>query len=814
MTGKGVRCRSAPPDPQCLQMFARRQENFVTFLLPDEPQPFRPQTPDLPETGFFTGVGAAFRKEANKGNYRVSREVRRIASDRATAALGQMDSDRVMEALRSKGIYLGDDMTGEMNPRELMQINPKAAKAVLDMAREEAKADPGRFKGIDLTDEGMQAEVNAVLRRERRDLDDTLSMVGFGSTAANLIGGMAGTTIDIQNLPFLLLGGGSGSFLKVMAREAGINVAAEVAFLPREFDMAERLNIEDPDIPETLLMAAAAGAVFGGLVEAGARALDYARSRNTVPQIEGMNPADVEALVEAVEEALFAGDNPLEAVSQIIRRDPEILNAPAAPEAVPISNLAVLQSEDLAGVGVDARTFQFKDGGDAQGVTDRLRGVTSWEPERAGVALIYEYADGRRVIVDGHQRLGLAKKLAADGQRIELPVRILREVDGITPAQARARAAIKNISEGSGTPLDAAKVLRDLGKAPADLNLPPNSALVRQGDGLSRLSNDAFGMVVNERATQAQGALVGSIVKDSALHADILSLVARLKPRNAFEAESIIRQADAAGATQEVQTSLFGDEVVSQSLYLERARVLDQAVKQVREDRATFNVLLERSERIVAAGNELDAQANAKRLQESGVLMQYVQRQANMKGPISDALTKAAADLKRTGKPGPAVKDFLAAVRKGIERGDLDGDARRAGRGETEPAPPPPAAEPVGSLFDLPTQTGAAHRNAATIAARQQQSRMGRLDQTRVESDEGGLFGGAQIALFDDPGGPKAAPLREQMTRDMRDWADRNPQAKADLGDGKGERTFNDALDDLDAGDEFAEMLNLCGRPR
>jgi hypothetical protein len=71
----------------------------------------------------------------------------------------------------------------------------------------------------------------------------------------------------------------------------------------------------------------------------------------------------------------------------------------------------------------------------------------------------------------------------------------------------------------------------------------------------------------------------------------------------------------------------------------------------------------------------------------------------------------------------------------------------------------------------------------------------------------------AQSDMFDDPGGPKAAPIREQMTQDMRDWADQNADARADLGDGKGTRTFNDALDDLDAGDEFADMLNLCGRP-
>ena len=51
-----------------------------------------------------------------------------------------------------------------------------------------------------------------------------------------------------------------------------------------------------------------------------------------------------------------------------------------------------LDPDDIA---VDARTFQFKAGGDEAGVTERLQGVETFDPRLAGMALVYEAQDGR-----------------------------------------------------------------------------------------------------------------------------------------------------------------------------------------------------------------------------------------------------------------------------------------------------------------------------------------------------------------------------------------------------------------------------------
>jgi N12 class adenine-specific DNA methylase len=81
-------------------------------------------------------------------------------------------------------------------------------------------------------------------------------------------------------------------------------------------------------------------------------------------------------------------------------------------------------SFDPRTLGTDAQAFQYKGGANQQGVTDRLSGVQRWDPLAAGNVVVYESADGTRTIVDGHQRLGLAKRLLSE-QEATGPERIV-----------------------------------------------------------------------------------------------------------------------------------------------------------------------------------------------------------------------------------------------------------------------------------------------------------------------------------------------------------------------------------------------------
>lgn len=466
---------------------------------------------------------------------------------------------------------------------------------------------------------------------------------------------------------------------------------------------------------------------------------------------------------------------------------------PAAPKVDPKGRKApqrvFLTHDQTMGITTDPKTFQYKGDADAEGINDRLRGVTRFDPNRAGQAVLFQRRDGTLVVADGHQRTGLARRMADAGQKdvSGMAAVIYREADGYTPQEVMTEAAIKNIGEGSGTAVDAARILRNSKETVADLGLPPNSAMVRTADGLRRLSDQAFGMVANGVASERDGAAVGKNVTDSGLHSDVLALLTKLKPENEAQAAMIARDA-ASSATTETQDSLFGPEQVQQSLYGERAKVLDHAIKSLGKSISTFRTLIDRAEAITSAGNQLAKKENAARLDDDTRVRQYLTSQANMKGEISDALTEAAR-LVRSGTPvRVAATDFVRNVQRRMEGGGRQSEgAPRGGSGTAPPVETSPVARPApeadtspdGDLLAAmtPTEEPGAEglpqtvipgaegsddqakaadevKRKAEAEAKAQQSKIRRDGQTRVEDEEGNLFGGPKRDLFDEPAKP------------------------------------------------------------
>ena len=341
-----------------------------------------------------------------------------------------------------------------------------------------------------------------------------------------------------------------------------------------------------------------------------------------------------------------------------------------------------LEALDPADIGVDATRFQFKAGGDASGVTERLQGVTTWDPRLAGTALVFRDADGKNWVADGHQRVALAKRLAAEGQDgIRVNSFVLDAKDGVTDSQARVIVGMKNIAEGTGTAIDAAKVIREAKDTGADLPpLSPRSALVRDGQALARLGPDAFGMAVNEVVPTQQAAIVGRLVTDPLQQTEAMRVLAKAEPENLRQAEMIVREIMATG-TEEMtrQGGLFGDEHFAASIVLERAKIADEAMRQLKKDKATFSTLVAEAERIEGAGaNALDRDANEGRLSTDEQAADLFTSLATHAGPVSDALSGIARRFKSGSISAAAAgREFLGALREAVQgRVDDGADAR------------------------------------------------------------------------------------------------------------------------------------------
>ena len=326
----------------------------------------------------------------------------------------------------------------------------------------------------------------------------------------------------------------------------------------------------------------------------------------------------------------------------------------------------------------DANIFQYKQGGDEFGVTERLKGVTEWNPHAANIIVAFEFANGRKVVADGHQRLGLAKRIKAqnDGQDPKLYGYLYREVDGYTPEQIKIWAAIKNIQEGSGTSVDAAKILR-LNKTEFEnfkKAIPPRSVMVREAMAMESLSDDAFDLVARGQAESSHAALVAQLVNDKSLHLPILQLLGKVKPDNLGKARSIVLQAlDSKFDTSE-QLDLLGSEFITKSLVTNKADILDAAIKRLKQNKTLFKGLNQNKTKINSSGkNVLDEKYNQNQELINEKILQLIETKALRSGEQLAADLNDASVIHAKGNTRAAIEQFGDAIERANARGDFDG---------------------------------------------------------------------------------------------------------------------------------------------
>ena len=339
-------------------------------------------------------------------------------------------------------------------------------------------------------------------------------------------------------------------------------------------------------------------------------------------------------------------------------------------------NVEELDPDDLS---FDPESFQFKsEMQDNRGVTKRYASVEEWEPASRGLVVVYEDVNGKKFIVDGHQRLGMAIRFKEKGQNPKLLAHVYKASDGWTKEELMVKGAVKNIGEGTGSITDASKIFKlDKSQLPK-LNI--TDSLVRYGNGIAKLDDDMFrmamnGSVVDDDMIKYLG-LVGEIVEDKSKHKPIIQLLMNeAKPETLFQAENIIRQANELGFNKQVQETLFGKEVLESSLFAPRAKILDNTIKSLRQKKGLFKTLNANVKSIEKEGNHLNKEANIRKEQVNAEAIEFIKRLANKKGFLSDELTTQArllADGKT--KNGQAVESFTESVVEAINRGDFTGE--------------------------------------------------------------------------------------------------------------------------------------------
>lgn len=202
-------------------------------------------------------------------------------------------------------------------------------------------------------------------------------------------------------------------------------------------------------------------------------------------------------------------------------------------------------------------------------------------------------------------------------------------------------------------------------------SVPMSDAKVREARSLSKLSNDAFGMVVNGMVKPEHAAAVGEAVTDTTRHLSMLKEMSEAGLQSAAQAKIYVGQALAAPQYTETTGSLFGEETQTRSLLAERTKVLDKALAALRNDKRIFGLLEREASNIESAGNRLSHEANAARATDAGQLSTLVEKLATTRGPVSDMLDRAARDLAVGKSPSAAARTFVRSVGDTMKQGGI-----------------------------------------------------------------------------------------------------------------------------------------------
>ena len=335
-------------------------------------------------------------------------------------------------------------------------------------------------------------------------------------------------------------------------------------------------------------------------------------------------------------------------------------------------------------IQVDPKRFQFKQGTDAQGQQkgNSLSGVGVYNEGMEGQIQVWtDPMDGKNYVVNGHNRLGLAKSKGVPSMKVEY-------LNAATAEDARALGALNNIAQGGGTMFDAAKFMRDSGiKDPADLEalgVPMKSGLATEGLALSRLPDNIFQDAVDGRISKSKAlALGGSGLDETGMQAAYKALMARDMSDGTFN--EVLQQARSAGTKQGDQVDLFGN-TETLSLMVQKGELAGRIRKDLMADKNLMKRTAANANRLQEVGNDIDKAGTASLADDTAALLAKFDADKYMETPLSQKLNEGAAQIAEGGK----VKVIADRIRR-----ELIAEAEGLPAPERAAQPEAPAPEPT-----------------------------------------------------------------------------------------------------------------------
>jgi hypothetical protein len=329
-----------------------------------------------------------------------------------------------------------------------------------------------------------------------------------------------------------------------------------------------------------------------------------------------------------------------------------------------------------------------------------------WSAASAGDISLYRYPDGRVELIDGHQRLEAGDRVGLESHKVQI-----FDSEYYSIPQAQVEAALTNIRVGTGTTVDSAKAIRNLGLTPEELrergvSMTPGHS--RQALELAALSDPIFTAVAMGQFPVEKAAVLGRELPGPQDHPTQEAVYRMVKDReetrpiSAKKLLEMVRLAVAAETVPTKQINLFGEEELQVNLLEETADLVTYAKDKLHKDKRLFGLVSKEAGTLTEAGNILDLDTNEMISQQAAANLAFFDKAAKLSGSATNTLLREyAGQLRDVSVKSEIRKAFYENLPEALkkDRESTFGSGAGVGGQVRGGEPAPPAAGPA------PTQT-------------------------------------------------------------------------------------------------------------
>ena len=320
-------------------------------------------------------------------------------------------------------------------------------------------------------------------------------------------------------------------------------------------------------------------------------------------------------------------------------------NNPDTQDSIEIENFLDLPKVSYLSVNdltLDPKRLQYKLAYSEGGKTGSLIGIQKWDHNLAGIFLVWvDPVDGLTYVVNGHNRVNLAKKL-------EVNHLLCKFIECDTAIEARKLGALANLSEGRGTAIDAAKFLRecDMSKETLSGLLPIREKIVCDGFSLAKLHSLLFDKTIDGSLPLDQAIAIGDCLESWELQIELWKMInshkGTITVSTIRELSEIVLSA-VSGKTS--QCTLFGIETFNTSLAILKAEICSYINSQLSKDKRVFSSVSKNKARLEQGNNTIDKDSSESIAHNAKIAQSLFNQLKNQSGLISQLINDACTAI-------------------------------------------------------------------------------------------------------------------------------------------------------------------------